>query len=97
MNSASVILLLVSADFNASDDYIHGVELERAIELHRGEKARVIPVILRPVDWKGTPFDALAPLPSDGKPVTMWDNQDNAFLDIVNGIRDVIEDLKKKP
>jgi hypothetical protein len=97
LNSASVILLLVSADFNASDDYIHGVELERAIELHRGEKARVIPVILRPVDWKGTPFEGLAPLPSDRKPVTMWTNQDSAFLDIVNGIRDVIEGLKKKP
>ena len=97
LNSSSVILLLVSADFNASDDYIHGVELERAIELHRREKARVIPVILRPVDWKGTPFDKLSPLPTDGKPVTLWDDYDSAFLDIVKGIRNVIEDLRKRP
>jgi len=95
LNSSAVILLLVSSDFNASE-YIRGVELERAIELHKKEKAWVIPVLLRPVDWKGTPFEFLKPLPTNGAPVTLWPNSDSAFVDIVQGIRHVIDELKKK-
>ena len=62
LNSARIILLLVSADFLASD-YCHDVEMERAIERHEAGEARVIPVILRPVDWKGAKFGKLQALP----------------------------------
>lgn len=95
LNSASIILLLVSANFIDSDDYIHSVELERALELHEGGRAQVIPVILRPVDWQETLFGGLEPLPTNGKPVTKWDDHDSAFLDIVEGIKKVIESLRQ--
>src|SRR5690349_17931113 len=55
LGSAGVILLLVSADFLASD-YCYDVELTRALERHEAGEARVIPVILRSVDWRGAPF-----------------------------------------
>ena len=52
LDSAGVILLLVSADFIASD-YCWDVEMKRAMERHDEGEARVIPVILRPVDgWQ---------------------------------------------
>ena len=51
LNSAHIILLLVSADFLASD-YCWGVELKRAMERHDAGQARVVPVILRPADWE---------------------------------------------
>ena len=54
LNSASVILLLISPDFFASD-YCYGIEMKRALERHQAGEARVIPILLRPVDWKGAP------------------------------------------
>ena len=55
LNAAEIILLLISVDFLASD-YCHDIELRRAMERHEAGEARVIPVILRTVDWKGAPF-----------------------------------------
>ncbi len=49
LNTASVILLLISADFVASD-YCYGVEMQRAMERHEAGEARVIPIVLRPTE-----------------------------------------------
>ncbi len=53
----------------------------------------MVPIILRPVDWTGTPFAHLQALPINAKPITTWSNQDEAFADVAAGIRRVIEDL----
>ncbi len=90
---ARVILLLVSADFIASR-YCHEVEMTRALERHRDGEARVIPVILRPCDWKDLPFGKLLAVPKDGKPVKSWPDIDEAFLDVVQQIKAV---LRKDP
>ncbi len=92
LNTAHVILLLISADFLASD-YCYDVEVKRAMERHEAEEARVIPVILRPVYWWGAPLGKLQALPTDAKPVTSWSNRDEALFDIVQGIRAAVEEL----
>ena len=68
LNTADVVLLLVSADFLASD-YCYDIEMNRAMERHERGEARTIPVILRPCDWHGAPFGKLMAVPPDGKPV----------------------------
>jgi hypothetical protein len=93
LNTAGVILLLISADFLASD-YSYDVELKRAMERHETGEARVIPVILRAVDWKGAPFGVLQALPKDGEPVTSWPNRDEAFADVGRGVRLAVEGLE---
>jgi internalin A len=55
LETASVILLLVSADFLASD-YCYSIEMQRALERHAANEVRVVPILVRPVDWKGAPF-----------------------------------------
>jgi TIR domain len=92
LDSAHVILLLVSADFIESDHCI-STELKRAMERHEIGKARVIPIILRAVDLCGMPFEKLQPLPKNGHAVTSWSNQDEAFVDIAKGIRAAIEEM----
>ena len=92
LDQAGMILLLVSADFLASR-YCRDVEVARAMERHEAGTARVIPVILRPVDWHSAPFGKLAALPRDGKPVTTWKNRDEAFTDIARGIREAAKSL----
>ncbi|MEX2247121.1 MAG: FxSxx-COOH system tetratricopeptide repeat protein, partial [Dehalococcoidia bacterium] len=92
LESSGIILLLVSADFIASD-YCWDVEVKRAIERHEAGTARVIPVILRDCDWHSAPFGKLQALPKDGKPITSWPNRDEAFADVARGIRKAIEEL----
>src|SRR6266516_2666257 len=93
LNSAHIILLLVSVDFIASE-YCWSVEVTRAMERHHRGEARVIPIILRPADWKDTPFGHLQVLPATTKPITSWPNLDEAFLHVVEEIRSVIAQLK---
>jgi tetratricopeptide (TPR) repeat protein len=92
LESASIILLLVSADFLASD-YCYGVEMKRALERDAAGEARVIPILVRPVDWKSAPFAHLQALPTDAKPLSTWRKQETALADITAGIRRVIEDV----
>ena len=62
LESARLILLLISADFLASD-YCFDVEVKRALERHDSGEACVIPVILRPCDWRLMPFSNFKPFP----------------------------------
>ena len=94
INTARIILLLVSSDF-ISSDYCYNVEMRRAMERHEAEDARVIPIMLRPVDWEGTPFSKLQALPRDAKSVTDWVNQDKAFARIAKEIRGVVDELNE--
>jgi len=93
INSAQIILLLISADFLASD-YCYDVEVKRGMERHEAGEALVIPVILRPVDWSSAPFGKLQGFPKDAKPITKWSNRDEAFKDVALGIRKVAEKLR---
>ncbi len=92
LNAADIILLLISPDFMASN-YCYSVEVKRAMERHEAGEARVIPIILRPVYWQEMPFGQLQALPTEGKPINDWRNRDKAFLDVVEGVRKVIEEF----
>lgn len=92
LESANIILLLVSPYFIASD-YCYEVEMTRALERHESGEAKVIPVILHPCDWHGTTFGKLLAAPRDGKPVSKFPNLHDAFLDITLAIRAVAEQI----
>ena len=95
LDQDAVILLLVSADF-INSDYCWNVEMTRAMERHLAGEAVVIPVILRPCDWHGTPFAKLLAVPTDGKPVSQWTDVDEGFLQVVRAIRTAVGALKKE-
>jgi hypothetical protein len=95
LKGAQIILLLVSADFMASD-FCYSTEMKEAIARHDANQARVIPILLRPTDWQGAPFTKLKMLPTDAKAVTRWPTLDDAFEDVVQGIRAAIDDLTSK-
>jgi hypothetical protein len=89
---ADIILLLISADFIASK-YCYSIEMKKALERHKNGSARVIPVILDDCDWHSAPFGKLMAVPKDGKPVTTWPNQAQAWADAARQIRKAIEAL----
>lgn len=95
LHTADIILLLLSADFMASN-YCWDIEVKQALKRHEAEVACVIPVLLRPVDWQDCLFSHLQPLPRDRNPITRWPDQDEAFLHIVQELRTVILGLIRK-
>ena len=92
LDKADIILMLVTRHFLASE-YCYGKEMMRAIERHEQGTARVISVILSPCVWEDTPFQKLQVLPKDCKPVTLWENREEAFVDVELGIRRVVDSL----
>ncbi|MGO9435248.1 MAG: toll/interleukin-1 receptor domain-containing protein [Terracidiphilus sp.] len=91
LNTAQVVLLLVSSDFIASD-YCYEREMARAIERHERGDARIIPVILRPCDWHDLPFGKLLAAPRDGKPVSVATPEEVAGIRFRAG-RQILEGL----
>src|ERR1051326_2313187 len=94
LNSAHIILLLVSPDFMMSS-YCYSKEMTRAMERHERGEACVIPVILRPVYWQDAPFGKLRALPTDAKAVASrhWYSLDEAFYAVMQGIRAAVQKL----
>jgi hypothetical protein len=92
LETDDIILLLVSADFLASD-YCYDREMLRAMERHAAGEAIVIPVILRACDWHGAPFGKLMATPPDGRPITQWPDRDQALLEVAKAVRGAAERL----
>ncbi len=96
LSSSSLVFLLISPDFIASD-YCYCKEFEFTLNRHKKNETRIIPIIIRPTDVAGTPFMKLNVLPKDAKPITTWENRDIAWVDVVKGIRNIIENSTDSP
>jgi len=91
LDSAHLILLLVSEDFLASE-YCFGVEVDRALaRLKRGE-VKVVPVLLKPCLWQESRFSDLQIVPRDAKAITLSASPEQAFSDVANEIRKLVSE-----
>lgn len=91
LEEADLVLLLISADFLASETC--QAQLQRAMERHHAGDAHVVPILVRPVDVRDTPLEGLTFLPTNGRPVKSWKDTDDAWLEVVKGIRALVEEL----
>jgi hypothetical protein len=98
MDSEMVILLLSTDFFNSS--YIMEKELPAVLARHKQGKCKVIPVLARICHWKETEFGEYArlgdiqALPAGERPVlskTIWDNDDQPYFEIVQGIKEAVQ------
>ncbi len=93
LQSAHIILLLLSANFMASDQCLR--EMELSLERQKNGGVEVIPVLLRPIGaLEVTPLTEFTPLPSNHRPVSRWINKDEAYVDIVKGVQKVIQKIR---
>ena len=90
---ADIILFLISADFLKSN-YCYDIEMQNALKRQQTGTVRIVPIILRDVDWHTAPFGHLQPLPKDGKPITLWTNRDEAWAAVARGIREMVDELR---
>ena len=94
LESAQIILLLVSPSYLGHWIICMMLKCVRALERHERGEARVIPIIIRPADWQGESFGKFQVLPRTATPITSWGSSDEAFASVANGIREAIDDLK---
>lgn len=92
LESAQIILLLVSPAFLASNEL--SLIKEKLEQKQEAGTALVLPIIVRRTFLRGTFLADLKPLPIDGKPLCTWRSRDLAYLEIVDEIKAAIESLK---
>ncbi|WP_163848080.1 toll/interleukin-1 receptor domain-containing protein [Pseudooceanicola aestuarii] len=92
LEACDIVFLLISPDF-LNSDYCMDTEMTRAMERHDEGTARVIPIIVEDCYWKSSPFMKLKALPKDGKPISNWTNENTAFLNIVEEVARVLDEM----
>jgi hypothetical protein len=85
LESATIIVLLISSAFFASDECYH--LMQRALQRANNGHTIVVPLLLRSVAWRDTPLSELHCLPSNGRPVANWPHSDDAFQDCIEEIK----------
>ena len=95
LQKADVIIPLVSADF-LSSIYCYEVELQVALGRRARGEAAIVPVILRSCLWNKTPLANLLALPTDGKPITLWPDRDEAWTIVADGIQKAVRELRER-
>ena len=89
LSQADIVLLLISADFMASQ-YIWEHELRLAMDRHHAGQSSVVPLFIRPCDWHDAPFGKLQGLPRNAEPVGD-PNNDSAWTQVAKEIRRLVE------
>jgi hypothetical protein len=86
LDEAAVIVLLISADFVASD-YCMRVEVPRAFQRQSANEAIVVPVLIRPTPLNsGMELLTRQLIPRGLKAVTTWEDQDLAWTAVTEEI-----------
>ncbi len=93
--NADVVLFLLSPSFSNSD-YIDRVEIKETMERHKKGQVLVAPIVIRPFDFSGTIFSNFQAVPKGAKPVSIWSNQDEAWLDVVKQLKRAFKNLKSR-
>ena len=95
LRKANIFVALLSPDYLYSR-YCWELEYKRAMIRRARGTMHVVAVVVRPCDWKSTAAARFKLLPRDGRAVTKWRSADEAFLDIVGGLRSVVAALRKE-
>jgi len=94
LRRAHLFVALLSPEYLASH-YCWRIEYQRAMNRRARGTMRVAAVVVRPCDWKATRAAGFKLLPKDGRAVTRWRSADDAFLNVVEGIRGVVKAIRK--
>lgn len=90
LEQSDIIILLISADFIASD-YCYEKEMKNAISRAEKEECYVVPVIVRDCQWQYTPLKDILALPKNGKSVKGYEDRDKAYSEIAEGIGKIVD------
>ena len=94
MDKANIFAFLISPDFINSEECRK--EWEYAYELcTTGRAGFRIPIVVRECPWLDMlKSDDVKALPKDGKPVSLYEHQDAAWLEVYQGIKEVVNETR---
>ena len=92
LNTADIILLLISANF-INSKYIWDFELSKSLERNDTGECIVIPIFCKACDFNGMPFAKLQGLPKNALPIASAANIDEALTQVAIGIKLVVENI----
>ena len=92
LENAHIVLSLISPDFLASD-YCYDKEMRRALEKHDAGDLILIPIIIRHSTWKSSPVAKFQALPQDAKPIAVWQDRDEAWVNVISGLSEICKEL----
>ncbi|WP_376797224.1 trypsin-like peptidase domain-containing protein [Thermogemmatispora sp.] len=96
LEEADIILLLISADYLASEQ-CYNREMQQAMQRHEAGTARVIPIKLRPTAGLDTsPFGKLQALPRYQPAVSKFRDKDTVLKEIAEELTRVIKELQEE-
>lgn len=92
IQAADLILVLVTPDLIGSDEIVTA-QVNPALRRRNRDGTHVVPVIVKSCRWdlELDPGTAAFCLPSSGKPVVSWSNPDEAWLEVVNGVVELLQ------
>lgn len=89
LEESQIVLFLISSDFMSSD-YINDVEIAKTLNRYEKGEVVIIPIIIRSCDFSSLSLSDFQALPKDAKAVKKWKDKDEAWLSVINGIKEVI-------
>jgi hypothetical protein len=95
LRRAHLFVALISSNY-LSSNYCWKKEYLPAMGRRTRGTMHVVGVVLKPCDWKNTKAARFKQLPRDGRAVTDWRSADHAYLDVTEGIRKVVKDIRRE-
>jgi hypothetical protein len=93
LHTAHLLVLLVSADFLASESGAHMIQV--ALQRHQTGEAIAIPILIRSANWEETDLRILQVLPREQKAITTWPDQDDIWREVTREIQHVVEAMRQ--
>ena len=91
---SDVICLFLSSNYFASDSCMK--EKNDAILLMKEKGIKLFPIILSPCLWtEYSDLKKVIAFPTDGKAVTKFANQNDAWVDVIKALKDTMHDSKQ--
>lgn len=96
IDESDIIIFLISQNFLTSD-YCRNIEQQLALEKYQNDDMnlfRIVPIVVTPCTFKSSPLSKFN-VPLKAKPISTFNDQNQAFLEIHNSIDDLISELSR--
>ena len=87
LDKSDIIIGLVS------QDYLSSTACEEEVQFAIEKGKRFIPIIIRECLWLETELKQFLALPTDGKPVSLWEHKESAWVNIGEGLIKLVNSL----
>ena len=95
LRRAHIFIALFSPAYLDSH-YCWDIEYRRAMSRRARKLMRVVAVVVKPCSWKQTRAAGFKLLPKDGIPPESWSSSDAAYLNVAQGIGEVIKAVRRE-